>query len=103
VLTAQEQVEVSHDGKTHVARADSTVFEFANGMLTLGWMPLQDAIVELDRWYDVNIVLADPNLATRQIKASFASGAASDLASILALMLHARVEHEGRTLTIYPQ
>jgi ferric-dicitrate binding protein FerR (iron transport regulator) len=103
VVTAQQQANVFADGRVRVMPVDSTAFEFASGVLTLGWMPLQDAIVELDRWYDVDIVLADPSLATRPIKASFASGAASDLASILSLMLHARVEHQGRRLTVYPQ
>jgi ferric-dicitrate binding protein FerR (iron transport regulator) len=103
VVTAKRLVEVGRDGIPHVWPADASLFSFATGVLTLGNMSLRSAVVDLDRWYDVDIRLGDTTLATQPLKGEFAAGSIADLVGILEWTYKVRVVRDGRVLTLYPR
>ncbi len=103
VLTALRQAEVSETGALRVERADPARFGFSTGTLTLNGVPLAQAVADLNRWYNVDLRLADPSLATRRITLECGTGSLADLAVILEMTLNVRVTRAGRVLTIYPR
>ena len=103
VVAAAQAADVGRDGVPHVRSSDASPFTFATGVLTIDGLPLPDAIVELDRWYDADIRLGDPRLATQFLKGKNAAGSLGDLAEILALTLDVRVVRNGRVLTLFPR
>jgi ferric-dicitrate binding protein FerR (iron transport regulator) len=66
-------------------------------------MSLANAIPELNRWYDADVRLADPSLASQPVEGNVSAGSLSDLANILELSLDIRVVRAGRVLTLYPR
>jgi ferric-dicitrate binding protein FerR (iron transport regulator) len=103
VLSAGEQSEITSRSATHVHPYDSAAFTFASGVLTLEDMSLSSAIPELNRWYDLDIRLGDPKLATRKVWGGFNAGAQSDMIAIFEGGMNLRVVREGRTLTLFPR
>ena len=103
VVTAAHMVAVGRDGVARLHASDASLFTFATGVLTLNWLPLPAAIVELDRWYDADIRLGDPALATRSANGKVGVGSLTDLAEILTLTYDVRVVRDGRVLTLYPR
>jgi ferric-dicitrate binding protein FerR (iron transport regulator) len=103
VLAGMQQSEFTAQGATAVQTANASLFSFATGMLTLDDMPLHDAVVELSRWYDLDIRLGDASLATRRIGGVFAAGAQSDLMTFLEESMHLRVAREGHVVILYPR
>lgn len=103
VLSATQQAEFGKTGVVHVRPADLSQFSFASGVLTLKAVPLRDAIVALDRWYNADIRLASPALGQRQIMGEFTAGSLSDLVTTLEVTFNVRVVRDGRVLTIYPR
>jgi transmembrane sensor len=101
VVAAAQQADVSQAGVIHVRPMDPSQFGFAKGVLTLHGMPFSEAIAELDRWYDADIRLGDPSLATRHVAGEYAAGSLADLADILALTFNVRVTRDGRIITLY--
>lgn len=62
-------------------------------------VPLAEAIPELERTYDLEIRLADPSLAQRHLTATFSDQSLREILSTIALLLDARYERTGRTVT----
>jgi ferric-dicitrate binding protein FerR (iron transport regulator) len=84
-----------------VLPADAAVSSFVNGVLTLTNVPLPAAIPELDRWYDADIRLGDPQLAAKGVTSEFAAGSLAELTEILEGTFNVRVVRVGRVLTLY--
>lgn len=103
VVTAARQAEIFTSGAVHLLPVDPAQFAFVTGMLKFDRVPLPAAIPELNRWYDVDIQLGAPTLATQRVTAEFAAGSAADLSDILSLMFDVRVVRQGRVLTLYPR
>jgi ferric-dicitrate binding protein FerR (iron transport regulator) len=103
VVAASQQVTVGAHGAGVVHAMDPGQFSFVRGVLVLNAIPMHQAIVELDRWYDVDIRLGDPSLAARHIAGEYAAGSLADLSDILMGSLGVRVERHGRVLTLYPR
>jgi len=82
----------------HVDVADW--LSWTTGDLVFRDVPLQDAVVELERWYDVDIVVADSALARRHITATFHDETLPQVLRSLALVLHARFERSDHTVTL---
>jgi ferric-dicitrate binding protein FerR (iron transport regulator) len=103
VASANDAVVISPDGTMrmqHDIDVD-TDLAFAGGQLVFSWVPLRDAVADLNRWYDVDIRLADSALANQRLKGSLPPGAPSDLVRMLEITLGARVVQEGRVVTVY--
>ncbi len=103
VLTAAQEVSVMPSRVLQVRDADFSKFSFADGLLTFNGTTLRDAIPALNRWYDAEIQLGDPVLASSRIKGSFASGSLTDLSTILEWTYGVQVVRNGRVLTLYPK
>jgi transmembrane sensor len=103
VLSAWQQSEVTAHAAARVHAVAPSRFDFATGVLTLDAMSLRDAVVELSRWYDLDIRLGDSSLATRRIDGGFVAGASADLIAIFEQTLDVRVVREGRKMTLYPR
>jgi transmembrane sensor len=101
VVTASEQIAVGSRGLGPVRPADVAVSSFVNGVLTLTGVSLPDAIPELNRWYDADIRLGDPQLATKGVTSEFAAGSLADLTELLEGIFNVRVVRVGRVLTLY--
>lgn len=103
ILTSNEQVEIGAATTGVVRPVGGSAFSFAAAVLTLKSESLADAIPELNRWYDADIRLGDPALATLQIQGRIAAGSLSELASMLAWTFNVRVVRDGRVLTLFPK
>lgn len=103
VLTASQQVTVGwKTTRPQVTPADTTQFSFASDVLTLNRTTLRDAIPRLNRWYNADIRLNDPQFETRRISSEFAAGSLADLTTILnATFDDIGVVRNGRILTLY--
>jgi ferric-dicitrate binding protein FerR (iron transport regulator) len=103
VLSAGQQSDVTTQGAASVQAVDPSRFTFVTGVLTLNDVPMRDAIVELGRWYNLDIRLGDSKLAARRIGGGFAAGASSDMISFFETMLNVRVVRDGQVVTLYPR
>jgi ferric-dicitrate binding protein FerR (iron transport regulator) len=103
ILTANQQLTLNDTGTPHVSSARSGQFTFASGVLTLNDVPLNDAIVELNRWYNTDIRIASPGMNNRMrgVSGVFGSESIPELANMLEFMFNVRVEQRGRLLTIH--
>lgn len=100
-LTALQQAIVSANGSTQLRAANTGQFTFAEGILTLEEQTLSSAIGDLNRWYDVDIRLANERLKTMMILGEFDTGSITDLVELLQLTLNVRIERNGRILTLF--
>ena len=102
MLTAGEQVVVGRTREVGVVRSvDMALFSFATGVLKLDDVSFPDAMTELGRWYDADIRLGDPTLATQRLAGEYAAGSLSDLAAILTMTYNVRIVRNGRVLTLF--
>ena len=74
---------------------------WSNGRLTFEDTPLADAIAEIGRWYDLDIRLGDPSLASKTLTATFDDPPAAVLIA-LESALGLRATQTGRVVTLYP-
>lgn len=103
VLSAGEEITISERSISAVSRTTSDRFSFTGGVLRIAATDFGNAIQDLNRWYNTEIILADSSLVTRRIAGGFKVGSIEDLQEILALMLHVRAVREGHRLTLYPR
>jgi ferric-dicitrate binding protein FerR (iron transport regulator) len=101
VLTAHQQVDVSRDRVGAVRVANPGQFSFATGLLTLEYVPLADAVDDLNRWYDADIRINDPVLRSQPITAQLRPGSLADLTRLLELTFDVRVVRTGRVVTLF--
>lgn len=73
---------------------------WADGSLIFDGTRLDDALHEIGRWYDLEIRLADPSLAGRQLTATFTNEAAPQVLERIARILRLEVRRNGRTVTL---
>ncbi len=71
------------------------------GRLTFEDTPLADAVAEIGRWYDLDIRLSDPSLASKTLTATFDDPPAAVLIA-LESALGLRATQAGRVVTLYP-
>jgi transmembrane sensor len=75
---------------------------WTGGTLVLEGLPLEEALPLLDRWFDVEIRVADRSLASRRIYARFRDESLTQVLDALSLALGARSERSGRVITLHP-
>jgi ferric-dicitrate binding protein FerR (iron transport regulator) len=85
----------------HVASLDRYV-GWAAGSLVLDGVTLRRAVLELQRWYDVDITITDSTLARRPVVARFHGESAGQAIEALALALGAHVERRGEAYVLSP-
>jgi transmembrane sensor len=73
---------------------------WTKGVLSIDNTRLRDAIPELNRWYDVEIRLADASLGDRRVTAQLRSEPASRATERLALILGVKAHAVGRLITL---
>jgi transmembrane sensor len=90
---------------TVVARGvtGARVAAWTAGVLAFDGRPLGEALPELSRWYDVEVVAPDPRLAARPLVARFDGGRVEAALDAIALALDARWTRRGRTVTLEPR
>lgn len=95
-IVAGGVVTVTHD-------VDVTSYTaWTRGDLGFDGTRLGDVVSALERWYDVEIRLADSSLAERRLTATFRRESLSQVLELLALSLNVRVQREGRSVVVAP-
>lgn len=101
VVTEAQQVVVGRVGAGVVHPVDEDLFGFETGVLTLKRMDLSDAIPVLNRWYNVDIRVADSSLPQTRIDGQFVRGTVAELSEFLEWTFGFHVVRDGRRLTLY--
>lgn len=96
--------QVGADGAPSVANDTSLDAHFAwmRGLLVLKDRPLAEAVVELGRWYDVQLKVEDSHLAARRISTTAGDIPLDDALAKITLAVGARREQRGDTTVIVP-
>jgi transmembrane sensor len=72
-----------------------------DGRLTFEDTPVAEAVAEIGRWYDLDIRLGDPRLASKTLTATFDDPPAAVLVALEGA-LGVRATRAGRVVTLYP-
>jgi transmembrane sensor len=104
IVRAGEIARVDDRGQTTiVASADiATWTGWTSGALVFNKSSLADVVRELERWYDIDIVISDPALARQRVTATFRDMPISRVLNTLAIAVHARCWWSGHTVTVSP-
>lgn len=78
----------------------ATSLAWIDGRLAFDDAPLPQALVELERWYDVKLRIGDRSLASRRLTGSFGSGSRAEVLSAIAAALDVRYIHAADTLVL---
>lgn len=81
--------------------ATDRYLSWTDGRLAFDDTPLPEVVAELSRWYDLDIRLGDPQLASRTLTASFDDPPAPVLVALEGA-LGVRATRVGRVVTLYP-
>jgi transmembrane sensor len=76
---------------------------WTTGNLVFEGVPLGLALPRIERWYDVDIHLADSSLATRHFTATLRDAPLEYVLDLLALSFDVRVERQGRSILLTPK
>ena len=76
---------------------------WTRGVLAFEHAPLTDVILELNRWYDIDIRLSDAALGARRLTAEIRRESASEALQRIGLVLDVRVAQRGRTVLLSPR
>ena len=79
----------------------ATYVGWTTGSLVLEGVTLADALPQLERWFDVEIRVADRALASRPVFARFRDETLTQVFDALSLALGARYERSGRVITLH--
>jgi transmembrane sensor len=75
---------------------------WTDGRLELRAIPLRDAVVQLGRWYDLDIRVGDTATGRRRLNASFKDESAAEALRLIAASLELRLEQQGKVVTLWP-
>lgn len=75
---------------------------WTGGSLVLEGLTLEEALPQLERWFDVEIRVANRALASRRIYVRFRDETLAQVLDALSLALGARYERSGRVITLHP-
>lgn len=96
-LTADAPPAVQHGAPV------ATLLAWTHGQLEFVKIPLGDVLLDIRRWYDVEVALDDPALARWAITASFGAEPARDALETLAHTVDARLERRGALWVLVPK
>jgi ferric-dicitrate binding protein FerR (iron transport regulator) len=83
---------------THGADVAS-VTAWTHGELVFARTPMRDVFATAGRWYDLDLRVSDPAMGTEPFTGSFSTEPVDQVLSTFALILHARIERDGRVVT----
>lgn len=104
ILSANNIAAVDPSGRMRVS-TDTVVdheFAFSRGQLILTGTSLGDARESLERWYGVDIILADSSLNQLSLEGAFPAGSVGNLNQALEVILKVKVRQDGRVITVFP-
>ncbi|MFL5496407.1 MAG: FecR domain-containing protein [Gemmatimonadales bacterium] len=92
-------------GEPTVELADTAAwFAWTEGRLVFANTPLREAVRQIERWRDVEIHLAPPDIGERQFTTSFGDESTSAILGVIGTGLHLDVVQTGsRTYTLRPK
>lgn len=103
VLLAGQLGRLTPDGRAQVEQADtSAFFAWTQGWLVFDSLPFRAAIPRLNRWYDIDIRLADTALGALPLTATFRNQPTVEALDLLAASLGMRQVRQGRVITLHP-
>jgi transmembrane sensor len=103
VLEPGQMAVLDAAGNAQVGPADlDRILAWTRGRIEMDGLTLSDALLELERWYDVDLEVADPDLAARRVTASFRGEPIEQVLESLTLALSARHERDGRVYRVLP-
>jgi transmembrane sensor len=76
---------------------------WTEGRLEFTNAPLREVIPQLDRWFDLDIHLANPTFGDRRLTASFKSESASEMLQVIIASLDLRMHRTGRIVVLSSQ
>jgi transmembrane sensor len=76
---------------------------WTEGGLAFDGTRLGDAVRQINRWYDVDVRLADSTLASRRVTATFHDEPVSQVLDMIALPLGLQIERHGRAIILSPK
>jgi transmembrane sensor len=77
------------------------LIRWTNGTLAFVDAPLSDVVLELQRWYEYDVRLAGPGLASRRITASFGKAPIDEVIDFIARALDLRVERRDHARVLF--
>ncbi len=87
-------------GKPAVELADTAAsFGWTTGRLLFRETPLRDAVIQMNRWYGIDVHLASPELGSRRLTASFDNQRAADALRWVATVLDLELAQAGGSYT----
>ena len=105
VVRPGEIATLAPDGAVTTARgaAVADYLAWADGRLHFANVPLPEVLRSIGRWYDLDVRVEGPALATRSITAEFSLRSADEMLQALALAVDARLTRAGRVVTLRPK
>jgi transmembrane sensor len=102
VLREGELGTLASNGRVTTATGSivATYLAWAEGRLQFMNAPLPEVARVVGRWYDLDVRIDGPTLASRTVTAEFAAQSADDLLRALALAVDARVTRSGKIVTL---
>jgi ferric-dicitrate binding protein FerR (iron transport regulator) len=73
---------------------------WTRGRLVFASVPLGEAAQALSRWYDLDVRVADPDLARRPVTGSYGDEPVAQVLTLITAAVGAHYEWEGRTVTL---
>lgn len=102
VLAAGDLGRMTSAGVTDIARGINVApyTGWMRGELRFSNAPLQSVVDEVERWYDVKVVLGDSTYAAYRLTASLRSGSVDDVLDVVVKSLDLRSKRSGDTIWI---
>jgi len=98
-ITRNHMGTLSRQGEMQISEVKIEKYlSWRDGRLVFKSTPLREVIPQLERWYDINIEVADSALYSQRMTASFKDEPMSEVLKIIALSIDASYEREDRTV-----
>jgi len=72
------------------------------GALVFDATPVSEVVATVGRWYGIEVRVPDPDLAARHVTSQYKNAPIDEILASLAATLGARVERQGRVVTLVP-
>lgn len=103
VLTAGQLGRLESDGSVSVTRVDvSSRLAWRSGALTFDGTSLRDVAAVLERWYRVDVVIADSSIASYPLTATFSGAPVSEVLDVVSRTLGIRHTFDGVNVEFHP-